>query len=87
MIEVSVADTGTGIDPADRERVFQSLFTTKVRGMGMGLSICRSIIEGHNGRLWATNCGEGGSIFRFELPAIRGRRSSSGYWPSGVRRR
>ena len=50
MIEVSVADTGTGIDPADRERVFQSLFTTKASGMGMGLSICRSIIEGHGGR-------------------------------------
>jgi signal transduction histidine kinase len=42
----------------------------------MGLSICRSIIEGHNGRLWATNGGEGGSIFRFELPAIRGRRKA-----------
>ena len=77
MIEVSVADTGTGIDPADRERVFQSLFTTKANGMGMGLSICRSIIEGHNGRIWATAGSARGSIFRFELPAMRGRREVS----------
>jgi signal transduction histidine kinase len=77
MIEVSVADTGTGIDPADRERVFQSLFTTKASGMGMGLSICRSIIEEHGGRLWAANGSERGSIFRFQLPAIRGRREAS----------
>jgi signal transduction histidine kinase len=76
-IEVSVADTGTGIDPADRERVFQSLFTTKANGMGMGLSICRSIIEAHGGRLSAAPGGERGSIFRFELPAVRGRRADS----------
>ena len=77
MIEVSVADTGTGIDPADRERVFQSLFTTKASGMGMGLSICRSIIEGHGGRVWAANGSERGSIFRFQLPAMRRRREAS----------
>ena len=76
MIEVSVADTGTGIDPADRERIFQSLFTTKASGMGMGLSICRSIIEGHGGRVWATDGSERGSIFRFQLPAMRGRREA-----------
>jgi signal transduction histidine kinase len=71
MIEVSVADSGTGIDPADRERVFQSLFTTKASGMGMGLAICRSIVEAHGGRLSMAPGGERGSIFRFELPAIR----------------
>ena len=76
-IEVSVTDTGIGIDPADRERVFQSLFTTKASGMGMGLSICRSIIEEHGGRLRVADGSERGSIFRFELPAIRGRREAS----------
>jgi signal transduction histidine kinase len=75
-IEVSVTDTGIGIDPADRERVFQSLFTTKASGMGMGLSISRSIIEGHNGRVWATAGSARGSIFQFQLPAIRRRRKA-----------
>jgi signal transduction histidine kinase len=50
---VSVADTGTGIGAQDVSRVFNPLFTTKSDGMGMGLSICRSIVEGHDGRLWA----------------------------------
>jgi C4-dicarboxylate-specific signal transduction histidine kinase len=76
-IEVSVADTGTGIDPADRERIFQSLFTTKANGIGMGLAICRSIVEAHGGRLSAAPGGEHGSVFRFELPAIRSRREAS----------
>jgi signal transduction histidine kinase len=49
---VSVADTGTGISSEVVERIFEPLFTTKSDGMGMGLSICRSIIEGHDGRLW-----------------------------------
>ena len=76
-IEVSVADTGTGIAPADRERVFQSLFTTKANGMGMGLAICRSIVEAHGGRLWAAPGSERGSVFRFELPAMRTLETSS----------
>ena len=49
---VSVADTGTGVNSEVVERIFEPLFTTKSDGMGMGLSICRSIIEGHDGRLW-----------------------------------
>src|SRR5207244_4561403 len=49
---VSVADTGTGIGSQDLERIFNPLFTTKSSGMGMGLSICRSIIEAHDGRSW-----------------------------------
>ena len=66
---ISVADTGTGIDPEIVDRIFNPLFTTKSNGMGMGLSICRSIIEGHGGRLWASAGAEGGSVFQFVLPA------------------
>ena len=68
-LRVSIADTGSGIDPSDLHRIFDPLFTTKPRGMGMGLSICRSIIESHNGRLWVSDGPSGGSIFQIELPA------------------
>jgi C4-dicarboxylate-specific signal transduction histidine kinase len=53
-VEVSIEDTGTGISPANLDQIFKPLFTTKDRGMGMGLAICRSIIENHNGRIWVT---------------------------------
>jgi signal transduction histidine kinase len=66
---ISVADTGTGIDPQDVQRVFDPLFTTKSGGMGMGLAICRSIIEAHNGMLWVTPNTPQGSIFQFALSA------------------
>lgn len=67
-IEVSVTDNGCGIAPAQRENLFSPFFTTKAEGMGMGLNICRSIIEYHNGRLWVDPNPAGGSIFRFMLP-------------------
>ena len=67
-IAVSVEDTGAGISSGDVERVFEPLFTTKSNGMGMGLSICRSIVESHGGRLWASPREVRGSIFRFTLP-------------------
>jgi len=66
---VAVEDTGTGVDPKDMDRIFTPLFTTKSHGMGMGLSICRSIIEAHEGRLWATPKGPQGAVFQFVLPA------------------
>jgi signal transduction histidine kinase len=68
FVQVSVEDTGTGIDPSDVDRIFKPLFTTKTRGMGMGLSICRSIIENHGGRIWVSPGASRGSIFHFELP-------------------
>src|SRR5262249_20347074 len=67
-VRVSIEDTGSGIDPTNVDRIFKALFTTKARGMGMGLSICRSIIESHNGRIWASAGASRGSIFQFELP-------------------
>jgi len=65
---VAVRDSGLGIDPEHLDRVFEAFYTTKSNGVGMGLSICRSIIEAHGGRLWA-GANEGrGAVFRFTLP-------------------
>lgn len=68
MISVAVTDSGTGIAPADLERVFDAFFTTKSDGTGMGLPICRSIVEAHGGSLWAESDGRSGSVFRFTMP-------------------
>jgi len=67
-VRVSIADTGSGISLTNLNRLFRPMFTTKARGMGMGLSICKSIIENHNGRIWVTAGSPRGSIFQFELP-------------------
>jgi len=66
---IIVEDSGTGIDAETLPRIFDPFFTTKPQGMGMGLSICRSIIEAHDGRLSARSAPDGGSIFQIELPA------------------
>ena len=68
-VMVSVKDTGTGVATEDVDRIFAPLFTTKSHGMGMGLSISRSIIEAHDGRLWSAPNAPRGSIFHFVLPA------------------
>ena len=65
VIECSVADYGCGIRPEDTERIFQPFVTTKKQGLGLGLAICRSIVEAHGGRLWAENAAERGAVFRF----------------------
>jgi PAS domain S-box-containing protein len=67
---VAVRDSGPGIHPEHLERVFESFYTTKPRGTGMGLSICRSIIDAHGGRLWAEANEPRGAIFQFTLPAV-----------------
>ena len=69
-VHMSVEDTGTGIKASDVARVFKPMFTTKARGMGMGLSICQSIIENHDGRIWVAPGTNGGSIFQFELATV-----------------
>jgi len=68
-VHVSIEDTGSGIHPSDVDRIFKPLFTTKAHGMGMGLAICRSIVESHHGRIWASPAAGRGSIFHFTLPA------------------
>jgi len=68
-VSVEVRDSGPGFAPAALERVFEPFYTTKPEGMGMGLSICRSIIEAHGGRLWAIPCEPQGALFQFTIPA------------------
>ena len=67
-VMIAVEDSGPGIDPKDTDRIFDAFVTTKAQGMGMGLSICRSIIESHRGQLWASARHPHGSIFYVKLP-------------------
>jgi two-component system sensor kinase FixL len=67
-VKIAVSDTGCGVSEVVLQRLFQPFVTTKDRGMGMGLSICRSIIDAHGGRIWATPREGGGSVFQFILP-------------------
>jgi two-component system, LuxR family, sensor kinase FixL len=69
MIEIEVSDTGSGFHDDVKAYLFQTFFTTKETGMGVGLSISRSIIEAHGGRMWAESNAAGGATFRFTLPA------------------
>jgi signal transduction histidine kinase len=68
-VRISVADTGPGISPEDADRIFNPLFTTKRDGMGIGLAVCRSIIENHDGRLWIAPNTPQGAVFHIALPA------------------
>ncbi|MEN3354829.1 MAG: hypothetical protein V7640_2987, partial [Betaproteobacteria bacterium] len=67
-ILVTVRDSGAGLDPHTRDRIFDAFFTTKPQGMGMGLAISRSIVEAHGGRIWATPNSGPGETFQFTLP-------------------
>jgi PAS domain S-box-containing protein len=69
-IEVSVSDTGRGVDPDIVDRLFKPFSTTKSGGMGIGLSVCREIVEAHEGRIWMEPNPAGGTVFRFTLPII-----------------
>lgn len=75
-VSVAIADTGIGIEPASRERLFDALYTTKAEGLGLGLSICRKIISVHGGRLWVTENTMYGAIFTFTLPLCQSVRMS-----------
>jgi len=68
-VSVEVRDSGPGFAPAAHERVFEAFYTTKPGGLGMGLSICRSIVEAHGGRLWASPNVPRGAILGFIAPA------------------
>jgi signal transduction histidine kinase len=67
-IQVEVADTGSGIAEGDLERIFESFYSTKPSGLGVGLAICRKLLEAHGGMLWASHNPEGGALFRFTIP-------------------
>jgi signal transduction histidine kinase len=68
-VRVSVADLGIGLAPDKLEQVFEPFFTTKPHGLGLGLSVCRTIITAHGGKLWAENRADGGAVFNFSIPA------------------
>jgi signal transduction histidine kinase len=68
---VTVQDSGPGVEPASVERVFEAFYTTKLGGLGMGLSVCRSIVEAHGGQLWASASLPKGAMFHFTLPVER----------------
>ncbi len=70
---VTVRDFGPGLDPRSVDRLFEAFYTTKPSGLGMGLAICRSIIQAHGGRLWATGNEPRGAVFQFTLPLERGK--------------
>ena len=70
VVRTSVLDCGIGIDPDKLEEVFEPFFTTKEQGLGLGLSICQTIIAAHGGRLWATNRSDRGAAFHFTLPVL-----------------
>jgi signal transduction histidine kinase len=71
-ILLAVQDSGPGIDLQNLERVFEPFYTTKTSGIGMGLPVCRSIINAHGGRLWATRNEPQGAVFQFTLPPQAG---------------
>jgi two-component system sensor kinase FixL len=72
LVLTSIADRGNGIPPDVADRLFEPFFTTKSQGLGLGLSICRSIIDAHGGQLWADNNADRGATFTFALPAQNG---------------
>ena len=67
IVQVSVTDSGAGLAPEVRAHLFQPFVTTKQKGMGLGLSICRTIVEAHGGKIWVETRPQGGTIFRFTL--------------------
>ena len=75
-VEVSVTDRGSGIPSGSLPRLFESFFTTRAEGMGLGLSIARSIVESHGGRIWADNNPDGGATFHFTVPTASNRGGS-----------
>jgi two-component system sensor kinase FixL len=78
ILTLSIHDSGPGIAPGDLDRIFESFFTTKVEGMGIGLAACQSIIAEHGGSIDASNHPDGGARFRFSLPAASPTPAASG---------
>ena len=70
-VEVSVSDSGPGIPEHKLGEIFETFYTTKEQGTGLGLSVARTIIETYDGKIWAENQAGGGAVFRFTLPLVR----------------
>jgi signal transduction histidine kinase len=70
-VEIAISDSGCGIAPDQMDRLFGAFFTTKKEGMGLGLSIARSIVTAHHGRIWADNNADGGATFHVSMPAAQ----------------
>jgi K+-sensing histidine kinase KdpD len=83
---IRVEDAGPGIDLENIDRIFNAFFTTKLRGIGMGLSICRSIVEAHDGRLWVSPGVDFGSVFQFTVPNHSQRKKDEKVGPEPVTR-
>jgi PAS domain S-box-containing protein len=83
-VEVTVADRGPGIPPAELEAIFEPFVSTKRHGVGLGLAICRTIADAHEGRIWATNNPDGGATMHFELP-VPAKASLDGSLPDRIR--
>jgi len=84
MLQVSVRDQGTGLSPDSIRKLFEPFFTTKQNGLGMGLSISRSIIEAHGGQIWAQNSPDGGATFSFTIPLEHPDRKSAVHAPEST---
>jgi signal transduction histidine kinase len=70
LVHVVVGDSGPGLAAGTERRLFEAFYTTKAGGMGMGLSIARSIVESHGGKIWAANGADGGAEFHFTIPRL-----------------
>jgi two-component system sensor kinase FixL len=78
LVEISVSDTGPGLAPEVARHLFQPFVTTKRKGMGLGLSICRTIVEAHGGKIWVDDPPGGGTVFRFTLRMAEGEETVDG---------
>ena len=77
QVQVSIEDSGIGIDPEKLDKIFDSFYITKPGGMGMGLSISRSILQAHGGRLWAAANDGTGTVFHFVIPSYHEKESNA----------
>ena len=84
MVQVSVLDSGPGIPAPSSSRLFEPFFSTKSHGLGVGLSVAKTIIEAHQGKIWAENHPEGGACFCFTLPVRKLKTEEPSHEPASI---